>query len=87
MTLGSRYLVGMGIAAAISVGALALTPTGIRSTVTVAVVVGFFVQAPLGWMLVRVFGKPARAAPDKMILVVTRNFNRSFDGLERRSIS
>lgn len=58
MTPGRRYLVGMGIAASIGGVAVALMPAGIRGTVAVAVVVGFFVQAPLGFMLVRVFGKP-----------------------------
>ena len=58
MTIGRRYLVGMGVAAAIGAAVVALLPAGMRGAMGVAVVVGFFVQAPLGWMLVRVFGKP-----------------------------
>lgn len=58
MTLGRRYLAGLAVAAAVGVAVVAFLPAGLRPAVTVAVVLGFIVQAPLGWMLLRVYGKP-----------------------------
>lgn len=56
MTLGRRYLAGVGIVAAGGTVLAGLVPTEDRMAVAWGVVVGLVLQTPLGWWAVRSIG-------------------------------
>jgi hypothetical protein len=56
VTPGGWYLCGLAIAVAVGIAIVALVPPGIRDELAGGMVVGFLVQAPLGWLHVRSLG-------------------------------
>lgn len=56
MTLGRRYLLGVGLVAAGGGLLVAAVPTGMRGEVLWGVVTGLVLQAPLGWLALRSLG-------------------------------
>lgn len=56
MTRTRRYGVGLGVAAVLGLIVLAFLPAERRTAVAVAMVIGFAVQGPLGWLVARRVG-------------------------------